>query len=136
MYYWCETCIENKTRPFQFRSQTQLFSHLRTVHNIPVYPAVDYISQVWKSVRWSDGSIRRGCVLKCLVCRETFFPESVSQKELEEHRKSHLNYAIESQTFLRITDLLRHIDREFSVHIGYKRGISHPRVFLDGITES
>ena len=128
--YWCENC---GAKPFN--NPTQLFKHLKEEHEIKVIePTFNY--------DWAGNKI---WIVSCNTCSKkwkvtahetdnkiSIFPTE-AKKILKKHKKTHRKYELDDKHFKCLRDLLCYIDRKYSIHIGYQKGIVNKVVFLDGI---
>ena len=137
MMYWCETC-----GGMAFRNEYQMRKHLEEAHNVGTVkrneiPYHIYYRQI--------GSQRFKVIFECPFCgyrkekkAESLIDAHAICEELKdlarEHSKEHLKYFCDGREFRGIIALLHYVDVTYHVHIGFEKGMTRKRVFLDGIT--
>ncbi len=76
--------------------------------------------------------------MKCSICDWYAYSENWDDayRIANQHEKNHMKYYCCGKGFRSLVVLLRHVDKVHGVHVGFERGMSKRRLFLDGITKS
>lgn len=140
--FWCENCGAKS-----IGTEAGAIIHLISEHDLNIIAnsiVASSIANVWFSIYNLIPKLEneKTFTVQCRMCNQTFifrkdigYCELYHNADVERHRKKHQKYMIDKKEFRNIRLLLHYIDVKYNVHVGYVRGITNKRVFMDGITK-